>query len=218
MNFNLYKLAAMFIIVAIIIASFWKIRDLKRENQRQDTLLSKTNTEYKDEKQRNVTVTQQLEIKQSEIRSMERRARRDSSRLTQLEKDVLQAKGVIEDMGKKLRDVTSVTGGTISTHTDNTTPYQIIKYKNVYLPIIDTIRTRFLMIAFKADTLGKLNVRHEYTNRFHVVLDRSKLKRNGDVIKHPRLPWYWFKDWEYFASATSDDTSAHVTNLLNVNF
>lgn len=218
MNFSLYKIAAVLVIVAIIVASFWKIHDLRKDNSRINVLLHKTNQEYQDVKGRNTTVTQQLEIKGSELRDMARRAKTDSTRTTQLEKDVLQLTRVIKDQGKKLRDVTSATAGTITTHTDTSTGYHIIKYKNIYLPIIDTLRTKHYTIAFTADTLGRLGIVSDYTNRFYIILDRSKLKNNGNVIKHPRLPWYWFKGWEYFATASSEDTCTHITNVINVNF
>lgn len=212
------KLAVILVVLAIIAASFWKIHDLRGEIRRKDTLLSKTNLEVKDERGRNTTITQQLQVKRSEVRDMQRRVRKDSTRTTQLEKEVLQLTRIVDDQGKKLRDITSVTGGTLTTHIDTSTNYRIVKYKNIYLPIIDTLRTKHYTVAFRADTLGKLHLQGDYWNRFYIVLDRSKLRRDGDVIKHPRLPWYWFKRWEHFATASSEDTSAHITSLIHVNF
>jgi len=206
------------VVLAIIAASFWKIYDQRKEIRRKDTLLSKTNQEVKDERGRNTTITQQLQVKRYEVRDMKRRARKDSTRTTQLEKEVLQLTRIVDDQGKKLRDITSVTGGTLTTRIDTSTNYRIVKYKNIYLPIIDTLRTKHYTVAFRADTLGKLHLQGDYWNRFYIVLDRSKLCRDGDVIKHPRLPWYWFKRWEYFATASSEDTSAHITHLIHVNF
>lgn len=214
----MYKVAAVLVITAIIAASFWKIHDLREDNQRKDVLLHKTNQEYADAKGRNTVVTQQLEVKGSELRDMKRRARTDSTRVTQLEKGILQLTQIVEDQGKKLRDVSSATGGTMVVSLDTSTNYHIIRYKNVYLPIIDTLRTKHYTVAFHADTLGKLHLKGEYQNRFYIVLDRSKLRGNGDVVKHPRLPWYWLKPYEYFATASSEDTCARITNVINVNF
>ena len=206
------------IVVLLLVVFYWGFYRMRVENKRISVMLHQTQQQYKTEQGKNVTVTQQLSIKQSEIRDMKRRANRDSSRLTDQEKRILSDMQVIDELHKKLSNVSSITSGTINAGTEQNTGYTITKWRDRYIPLIDTIKSKHWFIAFHADTVGKLKVTPRYTNRFFIIMDRQKLHKDEDPIKHPKLPWYWFRDWDYFASVTSEDTSATVTNVLNVNF
>ena len=206
------------IVVLLLVVFYWGFHRMRAENERISVMLHQTQQQYKTEKGKNVTVTQQLSIKQSEIRDMKRRASRDSSRLTDQEKRILSDLNIIDELKKKLGNVSSITSGTITAGTEQHTGYTITKWRDRYIPLIDTIKDKHWLIAFQADTLGSLKVTPRYTNRFYIILDRQKLHKDGDPIKHPKFPWYWFRDWDYFATATSEDTSATISNVLNMNF
>lgn len=198
-------------IIIGIFATLYGIRQNNERNRAENNLYTLT-TQWQDERGRLVIETTELRYTVNELRQI---SKKDSSKLSEAEKKLLQARNVVDNMKIRLRKVESVDRITLESESGYTAPI-VFKTRDTCLFEVKPIVTDNLELNFR-QVNDSLIIDHHYKSDIDVVIDRDQgLNKKG---KKRFFLCRWLKpDWIYSSNVVSDDPNAEITSNVYIKF
>jgi hypothetical protein len=194
-----------------IIGTIYGIRQNKEANRAENNLYTRT-VQWEDERGRLVTETTELRYTLNELRNI---SKKDSSKMSEAEKQLLAARKEIDALRIKPRNVESVNTIGLESRGTFTTDYET-KPDTVKLLKIDPIETEFISLYFKVEG-DSILVDHLYKNTLNIIVDRDYgLNARGK----PRffLTRWISPKWQYSSNVVSEDPNADITSNVYIKF
>jgi len=211
---NILTLVTIISLIIGILATLGWVRQ-KGERQRAETNLYNRTTQWEDERGRMVTETTELRFTNRELKKV---AKKDSMALSEVEKSLLDAYQVIDDLKIKPGRVESAHMFELESSSNQVTKLTIeeLLKPETYKVDIAPIKTKHLELTFN-QVGDSLHVNHLYKTDIDVVVDRDKgLNSKGN--KRFFIARWFLPKWEYSSSVVAEDPNAEITSNVYINF
>lgn len=213
--------ALIWVVILLLLFSIgtlcWGIRQ-RAERQRTEHNLNQHTTEWRSE--RGQLVNESTELRYT-VRELRRITRQDSTELSTTQKQLFEARQIIDNLRVGLRKTQAVHMIDVESRSSDTTRILIgdVLIDDITTPRIEIepIKTEFLELTFEHIDGDSLVVDHLYRNHIDIVIDRdyglSDLGRERFLL----FRWVWPR-WEYSSNVVSDDPNARITTNVYINF
>lgn len=202
--------------VASAITLGWMNHQKGQENKRLENNLYSKTVQYADAEGRLITEVTELRITTKELKQA---AKKDANERSELENKLVEAKGVIEDLGIKVKDAERYHKNEIEAiHRDLETS-MVFRPDTVYkkLVAINPIKTPNLEIEFEVND-DNIKVDHKYKADVYTVVNRKKTMFTKNGKKRFFVARWINPKWQYSAASMINDPDAEIKSSVDIDF
>lgn len=209
MKINITTIAIALVIILSIVSSLAikKCSSNKQLVSEKETILSTKEKQFKNKLGENANEVKVWKLKYTDLEVSNSKI---SSERSEYEQKLAKAYSDIELYKRKNKDLISYQSSTI-TASDTL----IYEYQNECFTELKPINSKHLKLEFIKDN-GKLLIPYLYTTDINTLVTFTPKKKANGRKHFPNWGFIW--GWETISITTVDDTSAHITNNVSIQF